>query len=330
MTSTLQSDERHWLDDHVARWVEAGIVSPDQGRAIVGLEMGVGEVPQPSVRRLSIVAEAIAYSGSALALMGGAFLVARSWESMPVAVRIVVGLVIAAVGLLGGRSMNAMHEPGAERLGGFLWLVGVGGLALATGVSVYEAGVETPELIAMSIGTVVLLAGALLWGNLERPLQLLTAVVGLMVVATASVSHFEVPAWVGGIVLWIAALAAGALATRGRVHPQLFALMLAALGLLVASAMFADLSERVSVAVQLATSVGIVVAALAMHRTPVLVLGVLGMLSSLQGLFALYFRGPVASAAVALVGLVVVAVVLLRSTRKRGGADGSADPARSR
>lgn len=231
--------------------------------------------------------------------------------------RIVVGLVIAAVGFFGGRALHALHEPGAERLGGFLWLMGAGGVGLATGVSVYEAGVDTPDLIAMSIGAVVLLVGALLWRNLERPLQLLTTVVGLMVLAISSVSHFDLRPWVGGIALWIGAFAVGALAAGGRLHPQLFALMLAALGLLAGSAVLSDLSEGVSAAVGLATAAGIVVATLALHRTPVLVLGVLGMLLFLQGLFALYFSGPLASAAVALVGLVVVAVVLVRSTRQR-------------
>jgi hypothetical protein len=317
MKSILENDQRHWLDDHVARWVGAGIVSPDQGRAIVRLETGESAPPQPAFRRLSIGSEAIAYCGSALALMGGAFVVARSWEAMPVAARVMVGLVVAAVGFVGGRTLHAMHEPGADRLGGFLWLVGAGGVALTTGVSVHQAGVDTPELIAMSIGAVVLLVGALLWRNLERPLQLLTTVVGLMVVAISSVSQLDLRPWVGGIALWIAAFAVGAFAAGGRVHPQLFALMLAALGLLAASATLADLSEGVSAPVGLASAAGIVVAALALHRTPVLVLGVLGMLLFLQGLFALYFSGPLASAAVALVGLVVVAVVLVRSTRQR-------------
>lgn len=320
MKAMLENDERHWLDDHVARWVEAGIVSPDQGRAIVGLELG--EHPtQPAGRRLTVGAEAVAYCGSALALMGGAFVVARSWETTPVAGRILVGMAIAVVGFLGGRALYGMHEPGADRLGGFLWLVGSGGAALTTGVSVHEAGVETPELIAMPIGAAVLLVGAVLWRNRERPLQLLTTVVGLVVLAVSSASYFDLRPWIGGLVLWGAALGAGVLAARGQVHPQLFALMVAALGPLVASAMFSDLSEHLAATVGLATAAGIVVAALALHRTPVLVVGVVGMLVALQALFALYLSGPLASAAVAVAGLVAVAFVLARTTRRRGRRD---------
>lgn len=250
-----------------------------------------------------------AYAGSALALIGGAFLVVQSWESMPAAARILVGVVVGVVGLVAGRMLHAMSERGAERLAGFLWLVAVGGVALTTGVSVHAAGVDTPELIAMAISAVVLAVGFVLWRNLERPLQLLTTVAGAMVLAISSASYVDLRPWIAGIALWVAAFAAGALAARGRLRPQLLTLMLAALGLLAVSALLSDLSERAVAPVGMVTAAGIVLAALALHRTPVLVIGVLGTLVFLQGLFALYFSGPLASAVVALLGIGVVIVV---------------------
>jgi Predicted membrane protein (DUF2157) len=316
--NTSPNGQRHWLDDHVQRWVRAGVVSPDQGQAIIRLEAGAASPPPPSAAsRLSIISEAVVYGGSALALSGGSFVIVRSWESVPFVARIAVGLVVAVVGFVGGRALHAMHEPGAERLAGFLWLVGAGGVALATGVSVREAGVETPELIAIPTGSMVAFVGAVLWRNRERPLQLLTTVVGLMVASSSTVSYFDGRPWVGGIALWVAALVVGALAATGRLHPQLFTLMLAAVGLLVACAMLSDLSEHLTAPVGLVTAAGVVVAALSLHRTPVLVIGVVGGLIFLQALFSLYFRGPLASAAVALTGLALVAVVLVRSTRSR-------------
>lgn len=305
-----------WLDEHVERWIDAGLLSPEQADRIVRLETGTTPA-RVVTRRLPIAAETLAYGGSALALMGGSFVVARTWSSIPFVARLLVGLVLAAVGLLGGRALRTMHEAGADRLAGFLWTVGAGGVALATGVAVDAAGVDSPPLVTMGVGAAVLVVGVALWRNLERPLQLLTAVAGAVITASALAAHLALPVWIGGAVLWAAALAVGWLAASGRLHPDLLALLLAAVGLLIGAGMQVEWSDDVGTFFGLATAAGIVVAALALRLPPLVAVGVIGMLVFLQMLFSLYFTGAFASAAVTLVGVVVVVLVLVRTLRGR-------------
>ena len=54
---------------------------------------------------------------------------------------------------------------------------------------------------------------------------------------------------------------------------------------------------------------------LARHLVPVLVIGVIAFLQALQGLLMMTLNGALASALVAVAGLVVVIVVIARSTR---------------
>lgn len=311
-----QIDQHQWLREHVSRWVTAGVVSSAQADAIVEFETSERLEGLPATRRLTVGSEVVIYVGSLLALMGGAFVVARTWESMPVVARIAVGVVIAVVGLLGGRALHTLGEAGADRLAGFMWLVAAGGVALATGVSVDAVGVDTPKFVALAVGAAVLAVGALLWRNLERPLQFLTTVAGLVVVMIATAAHVGLRTWVGGVLLWACAIVTFVVAAGDRLRPQLVALVVAAVGALAASAMVSDLSERLAPIVGLATAAGLVGSGLVLHRTPVLVVGVLGLLVYLQMLFALYFAGPLAAATVAIVGLGVVVIALMRTTRR--------------
>ena len=79
--------------------------------------------------------------------------------------------------------------------------------------------------------------------------------------------------------------------------------------------MLADVSELTASIAATITAAGIVAIGLARHFVPILVIGVIAFLQALQGLLMTTLNGALASAVVAVAGLVVVIIVIARSTR---------------
>jgi hypothetical protein len=84
---------------------------------------------------------------------------------------------------------------------------------------------------------------------------------------------------------------------------------------MIGAMMLVDTSENVGMAAATATAAGIVAVGLARRQTPILVIGVLAFLQSLQGLLMTTLNGAVAALVVAIAGITVVVVVIARSTR---------------
>ena len=201
------------LGRRVDHWVEAGVISREQGDAILALE---GAHPEPAGGRRAVVVEVLGYLGGGLALVAGFVLGAESWTQLGhwgrVAVLAVVTTVLLAAGwrlredrgrvlprlasvlwlaaaaafagllavLLGGRSDDALDDPS-------LWVAG-GALVLAVGLIV--AGSALRRNVPLGIGAVgmVVFLGQLAgqhWRDLGAPLAIL--LVGLGLVAAAVV-----------------------------------------------------------------------------------------------------------------------------------------------
>jgi hypothetical protein len=300
-----------WLDDHAAAWVEHGLVSSDQIDAIREFEQE--QAPEPP--RLSVIAELAVYLGSALALMSGAMMVGQAWDSLGLGGQVGIGIAIALLGFVAGTRLLHLDDPGTRRLASFMWLVGTGGVALAAAALAASAEFEEPGWNVLIVGLPVTAAGALLWRNLERPLQVLTTAVGVGLTLGGIGALLSVPPWIGGILIWLTALAIGALATTQRLRPELYVLGVAAIAASIGALMLTDVSEILGPAAATVTAAGIVAVGLARHLVPILVIGVLAFLQALEGLLLATVSGAVAAMGVAVVGLAIVIVVIVRSTR---------------
>ncbi len=264
------------------------------------------------------------YLGSVLALMSGAMMVGQSWEALRTGGQVAIGVAVAALGFIAGTRLIRLDDPGTRRLASFMWLIGTGGVALATGALVDTAAFDDPGWNVLIIGLPVLAIGAALWRNLDRPLQVLTTAVGAGLTLGGIGALLSTPPWIGGILVWLAAIAVGALAILQRLRPELYVLAVAAAAAMIGAVMLADVSELTASIAATITAAGIVAVGLARHLVPILVIGVIAFLQGLQGLLMMTLNGALASAVVAVAGLVVVIVVIARSTRgqKRIGGQG--------
>lgn len=306
-------DDR-WLDEHLHVWAEAGLISPQQVSAVHDFE--AVHQPAPVTRRLGPVAEAGAFIGTVLAMIGGAVGLGPQWGDIDLALRLVIAAAIAAVGFLGGRWLVSLDEPGTLRLGGFLWVLGTSGVALAAGTIAYEIEGDSPW-IAVAIGVPVAVIGAALWRNRDRPLQLLTtgaglalATGGLMAVADLDPWLAFAPAWIGGGLLGLATL-------RTEVRPRAVALSVAGIAMIGGAFAWCDLSVRIGAGIALAVAALVIVLALRLEETLPLIVGAVGSFMAVQTLVQTTFHGPAGGAALALAGLAMVALVVMRARRPR-------------
>ena len=311
-----------WLDEHAGPWVEHGLVTSDQIEAIRAFE----HHEAPASPRLSIVAELAVYLGSVLALMSGAMMVGQSWEALRTAGQLAIGVAIAALGFIAGTRLIRLDDPGTHRLASFMWLIGTGGVALATGVLVDTAAFDEPGWNVLIIGLPVFAIGTALWRNLDRPLQVLTTAVGAGLTLGGIGALLSTPPWIGGILVWLAAIAVGTLAIIQRLRPELYVLAVAAITAMIGAVMLADVSELTAAIAATITAGGIVAVGLARHLIPILVIGVVAFLQGLQGLLVMTLSGAPAAAVVAVAGIAVVIVVITRSTRGPKPIGGRAEP----
>jgi hypothetical protein len=309
--SRAGSSDTAWLDEHSAHWVDEGLVTTGQIDAIRAFEHHETAAPP----RLSIVAELAVYLGSVLALMSGAMMVGPNWEALRTVGQIAIGAAVAALGFVAGARLIRLDDPGTRRLASFMWLIGTGGVALTLGAVVDTAGIESPGWNVMVIGVPIWAIGAALWRNLDRPLQVVTTAIGAGLTLGGIGNLVGIAPWMGAILLWTLAVVVGVLAVAQVLRPELYVVAVAAIAAMIGAAMLADVSELTASIAATVTAAGIVAVGLARHLVPILVIGVISFLQSLQGLLMTTLSGSLPAAVVAVAGLVVVVVVIARSTR---------------
>ena len=311
-----------WLDEHAGAWVEHGLLTTDQVEAIRAFE----HHDAPGSPRLSVVAELAVYLGSVLALMSGAMMVGESWDALGISGQLAIGIAIAALGFIAGTRLIHLDDPGTHRLASFMWLIGTGGVALATGVLVDTAAFDEPGWNVLIVGlpvsgdrsiTVAQPRPAAPGADDRRRSGLTLGGIGALL---------STPPWFGGILVWLGALLVGALAITQRLRPELYVLAVAAIAAMIGAVMWADVSELTAAIAATITAAGIVTVGLARHLVPILVIGVIAFLQSLQGLLMTTLNGALAAAVVAVAGIAVVIVVIARSTRGPKPIGGRAEP----
>lgn len=311
-SATLERKDRPWLDSHAAEWVGAGLISDDQAAAIREFEQP--EHPAPA-RRLTLVAEIAIYLGGVIAFAGGAAIVGPNWADIGVVGQVAIGVAIAVVGFVVGTRAIGFGEAGTERVGGFLWLVGTGGVGLAAGAVMNRIDPSDGGWYPLVIGLCVLATSGALWRNLDRPLQLLTTGLGLGSAGGGLAALTDASPWVTAPVTWCVAAGLGAFAASGLVRPRLVALAMAGVGMMIGASAFAGGSERLAAIIALVTAAGIVVFAMYDRSIPLLGLGMVAFFIGTTSMMQTVLQGMVWRLIAVVIGLMVVAYVAVRAQR---------------
>jgi len=198
---------RAGVTGELERWVQAGLIAPEESDAIAAFEAARAPSRATRVRRLSssrvsATAEALGYLGGILAIVGLGLLVARNWSSLPTSAKLALSGA-GAVGLLGGGAVVRGGDPAFARLRAFLWLASSAAAGLFAGDLVYDGlGVTTRASIVLAAAGIVAVESLALWWGRPRALQQLTALVALATTLGAAVATIGSEGWVG-VTVWI-------------------------------------------------------------------------------------------------------------------------------
>ena len=303
------------LDRRVARWVEAGVIGPEQAEAILALE---GEGREPGGRRRAVVVEVLGYLGGVLAAVAGFVLGAESWDRLGYWGR--VGVLAAVTGglLAAGWWLRGSEGRVRPRLASVLWLGAVAGFAgllavLLDGDS--DDALADPSLWVAG-GSLVLAGGLyLLERRVLQQVALFAAVVATMVAGGQRLAGSWDPVeGYGFLVLGAAWLELG---RRGLVRPRRTSEALGSLALLsgpeVLNAGGAGPGDW-ALWLGLGLAVALIVAGSALGRTVPLGIGAAAMVVFLGQVAGQHWHDLGAPLAILLVGLglVAAAVVLAR------------------
>lgn len=315
MPSLLHPDR---VRAHGDAWVDAGLISGEQLDAIRRFEHLDST---PEVRRLSVPAEIAVYLGSTLALSGGAIVVAERWDDLPFAARVALAVVLAVVGFVAGAWSYRQDEPGTDRLGGFLTVVGLAGVAFTVALLVDRVADVADETVVIVPGLAVIGVGSVVWRNRDRPLELLSIVVAAGFVSFAAASLLDLSVWVAGAVLLLFGVSLAVASGLDLVRPAEVGVVVGAIVAYIGAFTFADIDERLGPLLALSVALGLVVFAARRDDPPPLALGVAGALVATQAVLATTFDGALAAAVVALCGVVLVVGVIARSVGRRAGSE---------
>lgn len=320
IVSTLsRPGQEEWpseLRGHLDHWVETGIVTPDQARAIAdyeGIAPAAG-VPEggPQAARLGLVAEAVSYLGIALMTASGALVVARFWKDLHIGGRLALGVAMTVAGLAAAAVVGRIGDPGSHRLSSFLQLFATGGVALTAGVSAVALGSHTAGVTAVAVGPAVLCVSAALWRNRERVLPFLSSVAGgvVGVVGLYTVADWSLTTTEKAFAVWAAAVALGVLAASTRLRPTLAGLLVAEVGALVAALFVVNPHHALGLTTGLVTALAALFVGMGFRHNSVEAVAVIGSLVFLGYTLALYVKGPAGAVAILVLGAVLVALAI--------------------
>jgi hypothetical protein len=313
-----------------ARWVDAGLITEEQARAIAAFEAaGPGATRRRTpVRRsrVSPAVEALAYVGGVLLAVGAAMLVGEFWDRMGTAGHLgVVGTATVVTGVVG--AVVGEREPATWRLRGFLWGLSAVGAGAFAGLALYEVRGTSGEPVAWTTAATAALASAAYWWARNRPLQHAETLVATAVavgVGIAWIGTGNVSAWIG-LALWVLGAAWAALAWQRRLPPPEIGVLLGAVCTLVAAAITGGRFESLGPVLGLATAAIWIAIGIVADEGLALAPGVVGIFVFLPMTLGQLFGETVGAPAIVMAsGVLLLGVVamLLRGRRPRRGAHG--------
>jgi hypothetical protein len=188
VTSPTRGLDSADLAAHLRRWVDAGLIDPEQAARILAAENAASERPG-AASRASMAAEALGYVGGVLVLVGAVTVAGRYWSQIGVGGRLGIAFGAAALLLATGAAVPARRADAGRRLRGVCWLLSAAlfgtGLALLGDEALQLRGESVALLAAAGTATYA----AVLWSRHRGVLQQAAALAALAVAAGAAAAH---------------------------------------------------------------------------------------------------------------------------------------------
>lgn len=261
------------------RWVAAGLITPEQAGSISAFEHRVtAERPPARERRVSLIAEALGYVGTALALAGAAVGLGQAWEDIPSWSRLVIAAGATVLLVMGGLVLLRQVEPAFRRLQSVLWLLAVGASAWFWGVlhvEVLDLGEPGQVVLLIGVGSAAL--AAVLWMARREALQHLALFATLCVGLIGALLSLpgEAAMWVYALAIWAFGALWGLLGWRRLLEPWWLAVALGSAAAVIGPAVGLDEYPWLLV-VALGTSLFLMVVSVPTRQVPLLGVGTLG------------------------------------------------------
>jgi hypothetical protein len=322
LADALRRAARRWTEPadqwriKVQRWVDAGIVSADQGDEILALEtnesVSTSHAPvDTSHPSLSPVVELVSYIGVVVVGLSSVLFLGHYWSGLGLAGHVSVALMVTIAGLLGGYVVAQIGDAGARRLSGFLRLVGTAGAAMVTAVVVGPKVEHHHGLGLLCVGLVVLTLSAVLWRNLDRSPQFLSTLLGVALTLSAveTVAHLRATPTEVAMFVWLFSMAVGLMALQ-MLRPAPTALLVGELGSFVGALALSFPDHLAGVLLGLVSTLVAVCVGFALERPPLIVIGTVGFFGFDFRIFAIYLRSANAALGAFILGLTLVLVAL--------------------
>ena len=155
------------LDERLTDWIEHGLITEEQAAAIRQRE----RERQTGSGRIPIVAEAAGYVGGVLAVVGVGVLLEDFWERMTPGSFVVLAVLVSAILAVVGAVLRDHAEPAAQRLVSVVWLLSVGGVAMAAGIYGGEFTTAEDAGFVLVVGVPTTAYAATLWALRDQILQ---------------------------------------------------------------------------------------------------------------------------------------------------------------
>jgi len=304
----------------IRRWVRAGLISKEQGDAILRSEAEWTGRVAAAGSRVPLVAEVLAYIGAALALAAIGVLLRQHWHELAPTARFALAAAATALFALGGWLLRGAADPALQRLAGVLWLVSAGTFAGTVAILVVEAWGPSDATTALTASMCAMAYTLAVWAWRPRALQLLALAGAGLATVGSILALTSAPATAVVLSVWAFGLAWFVATWRRILRPADAGFVAGALALLVAP-WISDLDWPAFLG--LATAVGLMAASVALHQTPLLVLGAIGLFGFLTRTIAIYFAGTVGvPMALLLAGVLLVGVALVTARLYRAAPRG--------
>jgi hypothetical protein len=300
-----------WLAADLDRWSAAGLITVEQAGAIVSFETRSAG-PKPS-HRVSLLAEALGYAGSALALAGAGVALGQKWTDMASWAHLTVAGASACLALAGGWLLRKQEEPAFKRLMSVLWFLTVGGVAwtlVVLGADLLDLGGESTGLLAAG-GAAVVAAG--LWWRLQFGLQQLGFLAAGLATVVATIVWLpgKAPLWTFALAVWVLGSLCAFVGWKDWVHPGWLALMLGTVGALVGPSIAGE-DYGWALIPGLVTAAAVMAVGVRIRETPLLALGTLAAFSYLTWVVVRYFSDSLGvPLALTVVGVIFLALAVL-------------------
>lgn len=265
------------LDARLQRWVEAGLLDPEQADAIQRHEAAATRSEPGQGRDLSRLAEVVGYLGGVLVLVGIVVVLGEFWDQLETWAHLLI-LVTAAVLLAGAAWWSAGTRGDAtDRLSSVLWLLSILMVAISAGIVSTEVLRIVDETAALVVSGPTAAYATVLWFIRRRPLEQVAAFAALLALLLSllvQVPRLEPEGM--ALAVWAFAVIWLLLSWSGAIRPRGLGYALGGLSVLGAAQVLAAIATSWGQALGLGSAAALLVVSMPLASVALLALGVVG------------------------------------------------------